>query len=299
MAESGIYEIVNLVNGKRYVGSACEFQKRWLEHRRDLERGNHHSRALQRAWNKYGGSNFEFRVVENCSRDLLIVREQAAFDLLKPEYNACKVAGSSLGYRHTETARQNMAAKQRRRWDGISDEEKRRQAQHLISPEIQAKAAAARRGVKYRKRSPEHCRKISEAKRGKPCPKNVGRKASEECRRKIREARSRQVLPLDCGRSRANLTDDQVREIRQRRLAGEFCSDIGKDFGLRSSAVSRICLRQRYNWVDPDSAPISFPKKGRGGWKHKPGYRTGRRSQQREERQDEPSLFAYRSQKLR
>jgi predicted GIY-YIG superfamily endonuclease len=35
----GIYEIANRVNGKRYIGSAAFFNKRWSQHRGLLRRG--------------------------------------------------------------------------------------------------------------------------------------------------------------------------------------------------------------------------------------------------------------------
>ena len=63
---SGIYEIVNLVNGKRYVGSAVSFECRWREHRRQLNADRHHSRHLQRSWNKHGAEAFSFRIIEVC-----------------------------------------------------------------------------------------------------------------------------------------------------------------------------------------------------------------------------------------
>jgi hypothetical protein len=276
MAESGIYEIVNLVNGKRYVGSTVSFRKRWAEHQRGLRRGAHHSRALLRAWQKYGEDSFAFRVLEECPADRMVAREQDAFDRLQPEYNICKSAGSSLGVRPSDDVRQKMSAAQRRRYSSLSDGERRSQAAHLCDPEMQRRAATARIGVKYSPRSAEHRRKISEAKRGKPNYRQRGKIVSEATRQKIREARAKQVFPPDCRKHLAKLTDDQVREIRRRRAAGEFCSQIGADFGLGASAVSRICLRQRYDWVDQGEPPISFPKKGRGGWKHKPDAKTGR-----------------------
>lgn len=37
MKASGIYEITNLINGKRYVGSAVNMYRRWYAHRWHLE----------------------------------------------------------------------------------------------------------------------------------------------------------------------------------------------------------------------------------------------------------------------
>jgi hypothetical protein len=53
---------------------------------------------------KYGYSNFKLEILEYCSRDTVISREQYYLDLLSPEYNILDKAGSSAGYKHTEEA---------------------------------------------------------------------------------------------------------------------------------------------------------------------------------------------------
>jgi len=64
MLNSGVYQIINLVNGKCYIGSSVNIKKRWAEHIANLQRGTHHCQHLQRAWNKYGESNFDFEMIE-------------------------------------------------------------------------------------------------------------------------------------------------------------------------------------------------------------------------------------------
>jgi group I intron endonuclease len=51
---------------------------------------------------KYGYSGFKLEIIEYCNKDDLLNREQYYMDLLKPKYNVYKIAGSSLGYKHTE-----------------------------------------------------------------------------------------------------------------------------------------------------------------------------------------------------
>lgn len=61
----GIYKIINTQTGRAYVGQTKEkFQRRYWLHRWKLRNGAHDNAHLQRAWNKYGGENFEFRVIE-------------------------------------------------------------------------------------------------------------------------------------------------------------------------------------------------------------------------------------------
>lgn len=112
MADSGIYEIVNLVNGKRYVGSALNFTQRWHSHRHKLRHGKHHSAHLQHSWNKHGEDAFCFRILEHCGRDNLLAREQFYIDQ-GCDFNVAKVAGSPLGVKHSEASRRRMSESRR------------------------------------------------------------------------------------------------------------------------------------------------------------------------------------------
>jgi group I intron endonuclease len=64
-----------------------------------LERSS--SRILH-SLKKYGYSNSKLEVLEYCDREGAITREQYYLNLLKPEYNILKIAGSLLGYKHSE-----------------------------------------------------------------------------------------------------------------------------------------------------------------------------------------------------
>jgi group I intron endonuclease len=61
---SGIYKIVNLENGKFYIGSAVNLQKRKHRHWVELASNRHHNKHLQSAWNKYGADVFVFKVIK-------------------------------------------------------------------------------------------------------------------------------------------------------------------------------------------------------------------------------------------
>jgi group I intron endonuclease len=56
--------------------------------------------------------NFTLEILEYCDLSDTIKREQHYLDLLNPEYNILKTAGSNLGYKHTEEtlARMSKAA---------------------------------------------------------------------------------------------------------------------------------------------------------------------------------------------
>ncbi len=106
---SGIYAIVNKINGKRYIGSAVSFKKRWYIHVCRLRKGTHHSPKLQNGWNKYGEESFEFVELECCEKEELIKREQHWIDELRPFYNIAKLAGSSLGIKRSEELKKRLS----------------------------------------------------------------------------------------------------------------------------------------------------------------------------------------------
>jgi hypothetical protein len=124
---TGIYLIHNNISNKSYVGSAVNIYKRIfgkssISHLRSLSEGRHHNAHLQSAYNKHGVSAFTFSVLEVCSKEELIEREQFFLDTLllakdKKEfvnkaYNICPVAGSPLGRPTSTTTKIKMSQSQ-------------------------------------------------------------------------------------------------------------------------------------------------------------------------------------------
>jgi group I intron endonuclease len=52
---------------------------------------------INKALLKYGYSGFKLDILEYCNKDEAVAREQYYLDLLNPEYNTLKKAGSTLG----------------------------------------------------------------------------------------------------------------------------------------------------------------------------------------------------------
>lgn len=87
---SGIYKIINKINGNYYVGSATNFLRRWKEHKRKLNKNIHHNLHLQSAWNKYGESNFLFEVVEKINEKIVGKFNRKLMDLEQKYLNLAK-----------------------------------------------------------------------------------------------------------------------------------------------------------------------------------------------------------------
>lgn len=64
MKDSGIYQILNIVNQKCYIGSSQCIRKRIYHHKYKLKFNSHANIHLQSSWNKHGGINFIFRTLE-------------------------------------------------------------------------------------------------------------------------------------------------------------------------------------------------------------------------------------------
>lgn len=119
MIKSGIYAILNLLNGKRYVGSAVNLEGRWRKHFCALRKGTHHNIHLQRAFQKYGESAFGWIILEYIEDlETLELRENLYLKIFPPElkYNMCPAAGSMLGFKFTEESKQRVREASSKRW---------------------------------------------------------------------------------------------------------------------------------------------------------------------------------------
>ena len=112
--KSGIYKITNEINGKFYIGSTKDLNRRKKDHFRLLKKGTNHSIILQKAVDKYGIENFRFEILVECSEDLLFTIEQKLVDKLNPEYNiAIKDVSVPIGLPYKDKSLYKKYAKQR------------------------------------------------------------------------------------------------------------------------------------------------------------------------------------------
>jgi group I intron endonuclease len=105
-----IYQILNILNGHSYIGSAINFQRRIRQHKHLLRHNKHHSSYLQNAWNKYSEKFFEFKILTNIDNPLdLISKELYYFNLLKPVYNMSLIHPTRLGAKLTIEQRKRLS----------------------------------------------------------------------------------------------------------------------------------------------------------------------------------------------
>lgn len=226
MGRSGCYLITCEVDGRIYVGSTMNLDRRWKEHVNLLRRGVHHSRFLQRCWTKYGADKFNFEPVLFCKKSDVLFYEQRLIDGLKPAYNSRPNAASQLGYRHREESKLRMAeaARRTRNFTG-----------HSHSEESKKKISESRKGKGGGPRTAERCANISAALKGRP--------HSEDRKQKIRET----LTGTSTGRG--SLIPEQVREIRRLREQGLGKCRIAKALGINISTADTVIGGHAYGWV--------------------------------------------------
>lgn len=164
---SGVYQIRNLRNEKRYLGSAGTrgVERRLREHRNLLLRGRHHSIHLQRAWNKYGSDEFVFEIVEECRPDQCLEREQYYLDAIlfancnddrfkKLGYNISRVAQAVMtGRKHTEETKAKISRAKRGKYCG---------EQHPFFRQTHSRAAIEKNRQAHAKLTPKQILQIKE-----------------------------------------------------------------------------------------------------------------------------------------
>jgi uncharacterized protein YqjF (DUF2071 family) len=111
--KTGIYLWTHKESGKIYTRSAVDLSRRFYSYYSLLElkrRDNYISRALiHHGYSAFSLSILEYIDISNLSleeaRKLIFSREQYYIDTLKPNYNIFLIAGSLLGFNHSEVTK--------------------------------------------------------------------------------------------------------------------------------------------------------------------------------------------------
>jgi group I intron endonuclease len=181
----GIYKITNLCNGKNYIGQSVDIERRWREHKCPSMRNK--NIYIQNAFKKYGIENFDFEVLQECTKEELNELEIKYITELKTqgkaEYNiAAGGSGNSNQYK-TEEEMKIIGEKISKAKIGkkMSEESKRKMSEtrkgRKVSDETKEKIRNSNLGRKFSDETKEKIRKLA-----------TGRKHTEETKEKIRKA---------------------------------------------------------------------------------------------------------------
>lgn len=134
----GIYGIKNIDTGKVYVGQTRQtFNRRFLLHNWQLKNNVHENQYLQKSYNKYGDSKFEFFIIEIIKNKNLDILNELEIKYIKKyksqnlSYNILNGGGGRLGISMSENAKKIIGEKNRIHMLGrkASDETKRKMSE--------------------------------------------------------------------------------------------------------------------------------------------------------------------------
>lgn len=202
MKFSGIYKISSVsCPDKFYIGSAVSLENRKRDHWGNLVRNRHDNPILQNHCNKYGINDLVFSILLFCEESELITTEQDFLDFYKPALNICKMAGNTLGYRHTPETKEKFknricSAETRKKFSDAKKGKPSMWKGKKASSETREKQRNAKLGKKRGPMSPEHKLKIGEANKGK-IPWSKGKKncySEETNKRRVESIRKTKEL---------------------------------------------------------------------------------------------------------
>ena len=115
----GTYEILCVVNQKRYIGgSKSSVENRLSSHKAQLNAQKHYNKLLQEDWSKYGPSQFLFKITKICEVAEVRTQEQKRLSYWKSRckvYNLHPDANSAKGFRYTAEQKKVASVKAKAR----------------------------------------------------------------------------------------------------------------------------------------------------------------------------------------
>jgi group I intron endonuclease len=245
---SGIYAII--YREKWYIGSAKNFEERWIAHTKQIKSNRHHSIKLKRAILKYGISDIKFVKLEIVINEAnLLVREQYWLDLTnayKIGYNCTPTAGSQFGVTHSQETKNKISKSSKTR--GISKEtrqkmiESRIRNKKIISEETRQKQRKSHLGKTL---SEEQKKKIGDALRGRVLSEEMKEKLSNVKKGKRFSKEHKEALSLaKKGKrsARASITDEIAKKIKDtiKTRGNKTLKEIATEFSISIDTVKRI-----------------------------------------------------------
>lgn len=153
----GVYALFSPITGNYYIGSSVNLFLRLSDYSQSWWLISYSYLPLGKAIAKYGFEHMIIAVLEFTDEDKTVATEQLYLDTYAPAYNVLKVAGSTLGHKHTDESKAKMS---------------KAKLGKPVSPEAleNMRRAWVGRGKDVPK-SDQHKAKISDAMKGKTSPK--------------------------------------------------------------------------------------------------------------------------------
>lgn len=220
----GVYAIINLVNQKIYIGSSKNIKKRKRDHFCRLRGDRHENDYLQKAFNRYGVDNFEFKILKLCKEEDLLKWEQIYIN----NYNS---TNHDCGY--------NLSLK-------VNNS--------IISEETGRKISKSRTGKKHSKETKEKIRnalighnyrfgyKVSEETKRKLREINTGKKHSKETKEKISELRKGYIHSEETKKRLSEVMkkyEHFAKEWKELYLNKESLCEIGRMYNVSPRTIKR------------------------------------------------------------
>ncbi len=103
--KSGIYKIS--FRDKCYIGSTVDLYMRLAQHISHLKSNVHHSKYMQRCYNKYGKHEFKIEILEYCDRNIELLRSKELYYINM--YNSSFNSTTPITYEHSERVRKEIS----------------------------------------------------------------------------------------------------------------------------------------------------------------------------------------------
>lgn len=271
--KSGIYKIINIQNGRIYIGSAKEFKRRAKQHFSSLKNNKHQNKYLQHDFNKCGEDAFEFHVLEVVEGDKENRRlsEQKYinqyYDEQKQCYNFSPKTIPTIRKKYSnnpEETKKKLSKASKNSWK---------------DPEIRKKRLEG-----MAKAKPEQIRK----------QKEVWASKTEEEMKLFREQRRKEATK--------NWKDPEIRERRMEGLRkvdhSEFAKKRWQNPKYREKAAERIIREGARYWKDNEEAQKKQSEIAKKLWQN-PEYRAFFQSEEYKKKQAEYSKQLWSDPKYR
>ena len=267
-----IYKILNKENGKFYIGSTVEPQKREKRHFNDLQKNKHHCIFLQRSFDKYGIDCFEFlprEVTIADEKELRLLEERYirfCWDSGKLYNTSKKGSGGDLISYHPNNKefRELQRKLSNEKYSNMSIEERKQLSEKMKGTGNPNYGNHWTREMRERASAffKEFYSKHDSYQKGKTFEEIFGEERAKELKQKMSE-RSRKLIGEKNGFYGKHHTSEAKEKMRNARLGKkptnakkvyyngkvyESANDCGKKLGIPIGTIAYRCRKELYGF---------------------------------------------------